>query len=379
MELTAAALSDVGRTRTRNEDSCYAGTNVFAVADGLGGHIAGEVASSLALEPLKELDARPPREAFDKIADAVRRGNRAVFDRAMEDTGLKGMGTTMTAVALHEGTLHLAHVGDSRAYLLRDGSISQLSRDHTLVARMVDEGKLTQEQAEAHPQRSILTRALGAERDVEVEESEIALLPGDRVLLCSDGLTAVLADEDIRRLAQMEQDAQQACRVLIDEANARGGPDNITTVVIDVAGEFGAPVVATAGGRAPRRRESQRRFPVRLVVWLVLLAVLIGGGLFTVRSATSRSYYVGVQEDGRVTIFKGLPVDVAGFALSEPLEPTDLTVEQVATDSIRRSLEAGIRVDSLDAARRKVTEIKEASGIEPGPSPPPSPDEEPSR
>lgn len=363
MDVSAASLSDVGQVRERNEDSCFAGARVFAVADGLGGHTAGEVASNLALDPLRALDEKPAKEVYAKLAEAVRKGNRAVFERADADPSLKGMGTTMTAVALHDGSLHLAHVGDSRCYLLRDGAITQVSRDHTLVARMVEEGKLTQEQAESHPQRSILTRALGADRDVSVEETQVGLLPGDAVLLCSDGLTAVLGDQDIVRLVGMETEPEQICRVLVDEANARGGPDNVTVVYVSVTGDFRPPPEVAVHKRDRARAAGTRRFPVRLSIWVLVLVLLIGGGYFGLKKWTADSWYVGV--DGTtVAIFEGLPVEVAGFSLSHVEERTDLAITQVSTPSISRALEAGIRVATLAAARVKVQDIKAASGIE---------------
>jgi hypothetical protein len=156
----AAGATDVGRVRDQNEDAYFVGAHVFAVADGLGGHLGGEVASNLALEPVSALDAQAPAKAADQLANAIRRANKTVHDRAQRDHALKGMGTTMTALAIDGAHASLGHVGDSRCYLVRAGRISQISTDHTLVARMVDEGKLTQEQAETHPQRSILTRAL---------------------------------------------------------------------------------------------------------------------------------------------------------------------------------------------------------------------------
>lgn len=362
MELLAASLSDVGRVRERNEDSCFVGERVFAVADGLGGHTAGEVASNLALDPLRQLDERPSKEVYTKLAEAVRKGNRAVFDRADAEPSLKGMGTTMTAVAMHEGSLHLAHVGDSRCYLLRDGTITQVSRDHTLVGRMVEEGKITQAQAESHPQRSVLTRALGADRDIEVEETQVGLLPGDAVLLCSDGLTAVLSNDDIARLARMETDPEQICRILVDEANARGGPDNVTVVYVSVGGDFVPPPDVAVHRRDRARAAGHRRFPVRLAVWTLVLTILIVGGYVGMRKWTSDSWYVGIDK-GTVAIYEGLPVEVAGLRFSHVEEQTDLLVTQVSTESIVRALEAGIRVPSLNAARAKVQDIKAASGV----------------
>jgi protein phosphatase len=342
-QVRAAGQTDVGRARERNEDAWFSGTNVFAVADGLGGHRAGEVASELALESIRALDEQEPKKAANHVADAVRRGNRAVHTRAADDPELKGMGTTLTAIAVHDGVAHLAHVGDSRCYLLRGGSITQLSRDHTLVARMVAEGRLTPEQAEAHPQRSVLTRALGAERDVDVQTQNIVLQTGDRLLLCSDGLSGVLTDDDMLRFAGRGEDLQAICDELIDEANARGGPDNITAVLVEVVSAPAGPAKRRDGAPAVR----ERRFPVRAAAWMGIAAAVALVGLFALRQWATNSYYVG-EKDGKVTIFRGVP----GVPLANVEEPTDIEVAKIDSPSIRRSLENGIRASSLQDAWR---------------------------
>lgn len=364
-ELRSASLSDVGLARERNEDACYAGNAVFAVADGLGGHRAGEVASNLALDSVIALDRMEPKKAAHHVADAVRKGNKAVFDRSQQDAGLKGMGTTMTAVVIHDGVAHIAHVGDSRAYLVRGDAITQLSHDHTLVARMVSEGKLTPEQAEVHPQRSILTRALGNESHVDVEEVNVPLVAGDRLLLCSDGLSGVLSPDEIRRLASDGADLDEICRGMIAEANARGGPDNITVVLVDVVR---APARATPShGERARPPRDRRRVPARAIVWTVIVLTVVLGGFVGVRAWADRSFYVGVDGD-RVAIYRGLPVEFLGVSLSEVEEPTDIEVADVRQQSVRRSLHDGIRASTLEQARAIV-----ANQIEPLAEPEPTP------
>ncbi|MGZ4211646.1 MAG: Stp1/IreP family PP2C-type Ser/Thr phosphatase [Actinomycetota bacterium] len=351
VQVRVGALSDVGKVRERNEDAHFAGSHVFAVADGLGGHRAGEVASDLALGSVRALDELPPRTAATKVAEAVRKGNRAVHDRAQKDDSLRGMGTTMTAVVISGDTAHIAHVGDSRCYLVRGDAITQLSNDHTLVARMVSEGRLTPEQAEAHPQRSVLTRALGADREVEVDETQITLMDGDRLLLCSDGLTGMLADDEIRRLVSSGSDLEEICQTLVDEANDRGGLDNITVVLVDVSGAPGA-----TPAQAPRaHRPRSRRIPLRLFVWLAILAVLITGAYFGVRSWADRSYYIGLDH-GHVAIYRGLPVTVGGIHLSHVEQPTDIKSSDVMAYFLPR-LREGIRGTSLASARAKLTDI----------------------
>jgi PPM family protein phosphatase len=237
MRLSSFAGTDVGRARSGNEDSYFCGRTVFAVADGLGGHQGGEVASAAAVEPLAALDGREfadPGEAAEALAAAIREGNAAILDRAAGDPGLWGMGTTLTAAALAaERHLQLAHVGDSRAYLLRDGSLAQLTTDHTIVGELVRRGRLTPEQAAVHPERSILTRAVGLDPRVPVDTPDpLELHDGDQVLLCSDGLTEAVDDDRIAELLSAAADGDAACRSLIDAANAAGGPDNITVVLL---------------------------------------------------------------------------------------------------------------------------------------------------
>jgi serine/threonine protein phosphatase PrpC len=237
MRLSSFAGTDVGRVRSGNEDSYFCGRTVFAVADGLGGHQGGEVASAAAVEPLAALDGREladPDEAAEALAAAIREGNTAILDRAAGDPGLWGMGTTVTAAArAGDHHLQLAHVGDSRAYLLRDGSLAQLTTDHTVVAELVRRGRLTPEQAAIHPERSILTRAVGLDPRVPVDTPDpLELHDGDQVLLCSDGLTETVHDDQIAELLATTHDGEAACRSLIDAANAAGGPDNITVVLL---------------------------------------------------------------------------------------------------------------------------------------------------
>jgi protein phosphatase len=237
MRLSSFAGSDVGRLRSGNEDSHFCGQTVFAVADGLGGHQGGEVASAAAVEPLARLDGRSFKdagEAAEALAAAIREANQAILDRAAGDPALYGMGTTVTAAAVAgDGQLQLAHVGDSRAYRLREGALDQLTTDHTVVGELVRRGRLTPEQAAIHPERSILTRAVGLDPRVPVDTPDpLELHDGDQVLLCSDGLTEAVHDDQIAELLSAAGDGDAACRSLIDAANAAGGPDNITVVLL---------------------------------------------------------------------------------------------------------------------------------------------------
>ena len=233
MRLRVGASTDVGLVRTRNEDTYLVEDPLFIVADGMGGHRGGDVASKLTVETVQE--ARPASdESGGSLVEAVRRANRVVHERAAGDRDLHGMGTTITALQAREGTGRIAHVGDSRAYLLRNGTLQQLTQDHTLVQQMVEEGKLSPEEAERHPARHIMTRALGVDEDVAVDELTLDLHAGDRLLLCSDGLTGMLTPDDIQELLVRESDPQKAADELVALAVERGGEDNVTVVLVDV-------------------------------------------------------------------------------------------------------------------------------------------------
>jgi PPM family protein phosphatase len=240
MRLSSFAGTDVGLARSGNEDSYLCGRTVFAVADGLGGHQGGEVASAMAVEPLAALDGRAfadARQAAEALTAGIAEANRAILERAREDRTLWGMGTTVTAAAVAaDRLLQLAHVGDSRAYLLRGGGpLRQLTEDHTAVAEAVGRGLLTRAQAAVHPQRGVVTRAVGLDPGVRVDTPPpLELAEGDQVLLCSDGLTEVVDEERIAEVLAGQADGDGACRTLIAAANDAGGPDNVTVVLLRV-------------------------------------------------------------------------------------------------------------------------------------------------
>jgi protein phosphatase len=237
----AAADSSTGRKRRHNEDAFVAAPPVFAVADGMGGAQAGEVASSLAAETVEQNDIEPGGSAEDRVIALIKAANRRVHYRATSDAAASGMGTTMTVALVQEdGTVAIGHVGDSRAYRLRDGELEQLTEDHSLVAELVRRGELSPEEAAVHPQRSVITRALGTEPDVDVDAFTVEAQDGDVFLLCSDGLTSMV---DVRTIAQIldgnRGSLAAATTALIKTANDRGGDDNITAVVFGV--EDGSP------------------------------------------------------------------------------------------------------------------------------------------
>jgi len=231
----SAGVSDTGRRRRRNEDSYVCEPPLFAVADGMGGAQAGEVASRLAAAVLQEVNG--DQLSRGAIAELIQEANRRVFQRSNEDAAASGMGTTLT-VALVESsdTVAIGHVGDSRAYRVRDGRLEQLTEDHSLVGEMMRSGRLSAEEAEAHPQRSVITRALGTEPDVDVDTFTVETQPGDVFLLCSDGLTTMVPDREILSLVDASGgDLERAARRLVEAANRSGGEDNITVVVFEIA------------------------------------------------------------------------------------------------------------------------------------------------
>jgi serine/threonine protein phosphatase PrpC len=251
----SAGVTDTGRRRRRNEDSYVCEPPLFAVADGMGGAQAGEVASRLAAAVLEE--ANGEELSRERVVELIREANRRVFRRSSEDAAASGMGTTMTvALVESQDTVAIGHVGDSRAYLVRDGRLEQLTEDHSLVAELMRSGKLSPEEAEAHPQRSVITRALGTEPDVDVDAFTVETQPGDVFLLCSDGLTTMVADDEILAvLRDSPGDLDAAARRLVEAANSSGGEDNITVVVFEIA-DAGAeetmrlPAAAATAGAA---------------------------------------------------------------------------------------------------------------------------------
>jgi len=264
MNVAVGAASDIGQVREGNEDSYLVIAPLYAVADGMGGHRGGEVASNLALETVQTLF----EQGSGTLAEQVEQANRAVFDRSQKDRSVSGMGTTLTAALIDGGRVHLAHVGDSRAYLFRAGELSLLTEDHTLVHKMVVEGEITEEEAETHPHRSILTRALGVDAAVQVDESNVEVAGGDRILLCSDGLTGMVSDEQIQEILGRNPDPQPAVDELVKEANRAGGIDNITAVILDFvddgSGE-GSTVAAEVHHAPTQERPIPRRSDITIV------------------------------------------------------------------------------------------------------------------
>ena len=238
--------TDTGRKRRRNEDAYVVEPPLFAIADGMGGAQAGELASSLAAGAVREDEAAAGR-GERRVAELIQEANRRVYERSSQDAAASGMGTTMTVAFVGDANVAFGHVGDSRAYLIRDGKLEQLTEDHSLVAELVRSGKLSPEEAETHPQRSVITRALGTDPDVDVDTFSIETAPGDLFMLCSDGLTSMVEDDVILQTIEKNRDnLQTAAKALIRAANKGGGEDNITVVFFEIGEDVGEPLEETA-------------------------------------------------------------------------------------------------------------------------------------
>ena len=361
MNTAVGVRTDVGRVREGNEDSYLAEPPLFAIADGMGGHSAGEVASETAVKVISDGAGQVSSEDPRSLARLLNNANAAIYTKAQSDAALRGMGTTCTLLMAGEDSAHIAHVGDSRAYRLRDGELEQLTDDHTLVGRMVREGQISSEEAQHHPQRNVITNALGLDTDIAVDLREIEARPGDRLLLCSDGLSSMVSDSDIAAAANAAADPQEAAEALVDLALEAGGEDNITVLVVDLGGkDTPAPAPRRTdtspgpSGPAPSTSRRGRKWLGALLLLLVVVAAAYGAGNW----ALDNSYYVGVNESDRVTIYQGIPERIAGLTLAEPVEPSTLSLADLP-ESRRPSLRQGMKVESLDEAQSTVSDLSE--------------------
>lgn len=378
MKINVGARTDVGRVRSANEDSYLVREPIFVVADGMGGHLAGDVASSTAVSAIEGHLTEAAPDQPDSFATLVRGANRAIWEKAQRDSALRGMGTTCTLLYLDDATAHIAHVGDSRAYRLRDGTLEQLTEDHTLVARMVREGKLAPEEAEHHPQRSIITRALGVDSDVSVDLLAVELRPGDRLLLCSDGLSSMIQESSIVDVLGSEQDAQVAADTLVDRANEAGGEDNVTVLIIDVgeaSGESDLSATASATPAAPdppARTDTPGELPpevrvsarprrwLRRLTGLLVLGALGTAAVWAADYTLEHSWFVGVNDDGLVTIYRGIPEEIAGISFREQHEVSDVALADLP-EWKREDVRNEMKFNSLDGARSNITNLERLS------------------
>lgn len=403
--LRGGGATDVGRVRSNNQDQLLVAGTLFAVADGMGGHAGGEVASLAAVEALRAAFEDNP--SADGLADAVRDANQAVWDRAQQGRELRGMGTTLTAVALvddergEDDLLALVNVGDSRAYLLRDGELEQLTEDHSVPEELRRAGRLSDAEAASHPQRNVLTRALGIDPNVEVDCFQVTPYQGDRLVLSSDGLYNEVEDADIATVLRRIADPEEAAAELVRMAREHGGNDNITVVVVDVVDDDSRSVrasaaVASSPRPSPNDRRSaapvppgappvrapaptgpsptgdppggssrspgviasgrDRRTTLRTALFVGLVVAIVGTGFAATAWYGRAGFFVGARGD-RVVIFKGRPGGLLWFKPTVA-ETTSASLTEVLpnrADDIRAGKEYG----SIDAARRYVRNVTE--------------------
>ncbi|MDU1907221.1 MAG: Stp1/IreP family PP2C-type Ser/Thr phosphatase [Eggerthella sp.] len=336
--------TDIGCLRDHNEDSLVVTPPLFAVADGMGGHAAGEVASEIAVRVLSEL--APEHPDVEALGRAIEEANRAVIQAAREGRGRQGMGTTMTAAMLEGERLVIAQVGDSRAYLLHQGKLQQLTRDHSLMADMIEAGQLTPEEARTHPQRSVITRALGSDAHLHPDIYEINVETGDRLLICSDGLSGMIFDDQIENTLRRVQDPQRCASQLVNEAIAAGGHDNVTVIVADVTGY--AEV---------RRKKLARKTKLSIALVLVLFAAIVAGAAWGTQTYLNTAAYLA-NDNGKVAVYRGVPGSVLGLSFSHLERTTDVTVADLQPGVANR-LHEGIRVDDMEAADALVKEYED--------------------
>ena len=327
------ARSDVGLVRGHNEDSFLLRTPLFVVSDGMGGHAAGEVASSIAVETIGD---RAPGTADDVLLGAaVEAANLAVIKGAEDGIGKPGMGCTATAVLIEKNRMAVAHVGDSRVYVLHHGTLVRITHDHSYVEELVDCGQITADEARTHPSRSIITRALGSDPEMYADHFSLEVNDGDRIILCSDGLSSMISDSEIEAVAVSSATPQQAADNLVAAALTAGGADNVTVVVVDVTNDGLAD--------AARRRLLRRAASVTGVIAAVVAAVLLISVAF-IRG----EWYLGI-DNGSVAIYRGIKGDVFGIPLNELVGTSAVSVTDLPA-SVQDQLEAGIRVQNEETA-----------------------------
>jgi len=390
-----AARSDVGMVRSENQDSGYAGPRLLAMADGMGGHAGGDIASSVVIGALADLDgeALGSAEASRALLQRITSANDELADMVKSDPSLHGMGTTLIAILRSHNKLVLAHIGDSRAFLARDGRLTQITKDHSFVQTLVDEGRITEDEAVGHPQRSLVTRVLTGqsddEPDITVREARI----GDRYLIASDGLTDYVAPDTIADVVTAGEAPGPTAQRLVDLALKAGAPDNVTIVigdVVDLTKAAAPPTQPQVVGAASTRAKGTRAVPVtpaakaaalareaagddddvvlaeegpsgpgrwwRRVAVLALVLVVLGGGAYAAYAWTQGQYFVGA-DGGKVAIYQGVSQDLGPVTLSHVQEPSDIAVADLP-DFYRAQVEATISKNTLRDAQALVADLR---------------------
>ena len=343
MKLKWGASTDVGMVRQQNEDSYLAEENLYVVADGMGGHNAGEVASALAVTTLKA-GARTGIDSVERFRELVQQANTAIYTASLDDSTQSGMGTTLTALSIvagEEPRVLVANVGDARTYLWRNGALTRLSVDHSYVQELVNEGIITPEEARVHPRRNIVTRALGIDRSVVVDVFSHLVRTGDRIVLCSDGLVDEVSDTDIAVVLGQHSDPQDTAEALVMVANTAGGRDNTTVIVIDVLDDISEPVVLPTPDNttpmealAPMQLAPAKKSKVGMVLfWSALVAIVFSA--ITVIGVYGRSgYFIGFDSNDQVAIYRGR---VGGILWFQPTieTQTSMSGEELPEDILR--------------------------------------------
>ena len=405
----SAAVSHVGKIRSDNQDSGYAGKHLFVVADGMGGHAGGDVASAIAAKRIAEVDKlyTSANDAEFALQSALLAANSLIAETVFDHIELTGMGTTVSGLLRVGDKVALAHIGDSRIYLFRDGKLEQISKDHTFVQRLVDSGRITPEEAAVHPRRAVLMRVLGdVDAAPELDTTVLDTRPGDRWLLCSDGLSSYVADDRIAAVLASTPDALDAADLLVKESLDQGAPDNVTVILVDVdetpesphvppvfVGSASVPLVFEPDGTRRQLRlpslllhplkstqpdpshfepesdgyldelmlEDRRRARRRRISWLVFVAAVIAAVIAAAIIGyqwTQTHYFVG-SHDGRVAIYQGVQQDIGPIKLSHVLQETTIELADLPV-SRREDVEGTINADDLADARRIIEALADA-------------------
>jgi protein phosphatase len=409
IKVVSYAASDVGKVRSSNQDSGYAGVNLFFVADGMGGHAGGDIASAITAQHVATADepVENTQQAEQKLIDYIWQANQKLSDSVGEHSDLAGMGTTFSGMLVHGTSVSIGHIGDSRIYLARDGVVKQITTDHTFVQRLVDTGRISEEEALVHPRRSVLMRVLGdVEQFPEVDLETFETKPGDRWMVCSDGLSGVIPEGLMHRIMLSQSTVQEATDLLVGEALEFGAPDNVTVVLVDVLDDkeelavsasrnfvgsaASEVVIEERRGRrilrilnpmtliemlqkpedptsfAPESEEllekilqdTKGRIRARrlrqLATYVLLVAVAIYG-LFMAYEYTQTRFFVGTN-DGVVVIYKGIKEDLGPFRFSTVYEVSNITLDSL-TDFQREALERSIATENLEEARRVLDQL----------------------
>jgi PPM family protein phosphatase len=400
LQLSYVAHSDIGLIRKNNQDSGYASPHLLVVADGMGGAAAGDLASAVAIDTIRKIEIPTAgQDMLEVLALAIQQANDKIAELVESDLSLDGMGTTVTGAMFDGANLGLAHIGDSRAYLLRGGHLERLTHDHTWVQSLVDDGKISETEAAMHPHRSLLLKVLNGQPTNDPDLTRVPVMPGDRLMICSDGVCGLL-DDDVIEAALQLPDLKDAAERLIAESLQEGGIDNITVIVADVVESEGSDDVIVLGAASehpnpadsvlrarPTEEEDpeetlvsnlagfesapvddeeryspqaphQRRFP-RPLIGLLLLLLIAVAGLGLAYGWTRTQYFVGTDQD-KVAIFQGLSEGLPGLSLSRVYEVQQLTISELPP-FYQEQVKANIDVPSLDSARATVAELTEAA------------------